>query len=77
MNFENCKNCKKSLQPDWFFCPNCGTAQHETSVMQEYLRIADSTDEIPARQKNTAEGKYGAGVRSQVLEVIVRQAKAP
>lgn len=76
MKSENCKSCKKALQKDWFFCPNCGTAQHETSVMQEYLRSVDNTDDIPARQKNTAESKYGAGVRSQVFEVIVRQAIA-
>lgn len=100
MNCENCRSCKNSLQADWFFCPNCGTAKHETSLMQQYLRSIGSSEETPATHKSATEivigkilglsnnaspntasthtdgGKYGAGVRSQVFEVIVRQAMA-
>jgi hypothetical protein len=94
----NCKNCAKQLQPDWFFCPGCGSAVHETSVMDEYLRNADKIDDSPGQPKNQAKtiadkirsvfangptqpladngSKYGAGVRAQVFEVIVRQAIA-
>ncbi len=100
MNCENCKSCKNDLQADWFFCPKCGTAKHETSLMQQYLRSIGSSEETPATHKSATEivigkilglsnnaspntasthtdgGKYGAGVRSQVFEVIVRQAMA-
>ncbi len=94
----SCKNCKKQLQPDWFFCPGCGSPVHETSVMGDYLRSADKIDDSPGQPENQAdtvaglirniftnsskekapvdEGKYGAGVRAQVLEVVVRQAIA-
>ncbi len=94
----SCKNCKKQLEPDWFFCPGCGSPLHETSVMDEYLRNAQKIDDSPGQQKNqtnTVAGlfrnffangptqpladdgsKYGAGVRAQVFEVIVRQALA-
>jgi hypothetical protein len=95
MNCENCKSCKNDLQADWFFCPNCGTSKHETSLMQQYLRSIGSSEETPATHKSATEivigkilglsntastnndgSKYGAGVRSQVFEVIVRQAIA-
>lgn len=100
MNCENCKSCKNDLQADWFFCPNCGTSKHETSLMQQYLRSIGSSEETPATHKSATEivigkilglsnnaspntasthtdgGKYGAGVRSQVFEVIVMQAMA-
>ncbi|MBA4075676.1 MAG: hypothetical protein C0508_11605 [Cyanobacteria bacterium PR.023] len=94
----SCKNCAKQLEPDWFFCPGCGRAVHETSVMGDYLRSADKIDDSPGQPPNQAktvadmirnifangaketppvgEGKYGAGVRAQVLEVVVRQAIA-
>lgn len=93
----SCKNCKKQLQPDWFFCPGCGSAVHETSVMGDYLRDAEKLDDSPVQPQNQAKtvadlirnffangpktspvdgGIYGAGVRAQVFEVIVRQALA-
>ncbi len=94
----SCKNCKKQLEPDWFFCTGCGSAVHETSVMDEYLRNADKVDDSLGQPKNQAKtiadkirsvfangptqpladdgSKYGAGVRAQVFEVIVRQALA-
>jgi len=94
----SCKNCAKQLEPDWFFCPGCGSAVHETSVMGDYLRSADKIDDSPGQPPNQAktvadmirnifangpketppvgEGKYGAVVRAQVLEVVVRQAIA-
>ena len=94
----SCKNCKKSLQADWFFCPGCGAAVHETSVMEEYLRSAEKLEDSPGQQKShgnsiadkirqafasgaketaSADGnKYGARVRAQVFEVVVRQAIA-
>lgn len=101
MNSRNCKscnNCKKSLQADWFFCPVCGAAAHEASVMEEYLRSAKKIEDSPGQQKSQGNsiadkirqafangpketasedgGKYGAGVRAQVFEVVVRQAIA-
>ena len=93
----SCKNCKKQLEPDWFFCPGCGSAVHETSVMGDYLRNAEKIDDSPGQQKNQANtiadkirnafahgpktepvdgSKYGAVMRAQVLEVVVRQAIA-
>ncbi len=50
----SCKNCKKQLQPDWFFCPGCGSAVHETSVMGDYLRSADKIDDSPGQPQNQA-----------------------
>ena len=55
----SCKNCKKQLQPDWFFCPGCGSPVHETSVMGDYLRSADKIDDSPGQPPNQADTVAG------------------
>ena len=55
-----CQKCSYKLNDDWQCCPKCGL-------------IAQT---LPAPEPSKANKNYGAGVRAQVLEVIVRQAIA-
>jgi len=79
-----CENCTHALQPDWHFCPLCGTSAHQ-SVSPKLLNLTDeeigkifnklmgpSAEKVPF----SGSGSYGSGVRAQVFEVIVRQAIA-
>ncbi len=66
----NCDCCKKSLETDWKFCPECGVGLK-----------APPLEKIVERRRGAlgllfASGPYGSGVRQQVFEVIVRQAIA-
>ena len=66
----NCQICSKVLLDDWKYCPECGTSLK-----------GEATDKVVERRKGAlgllfSSGPYGAGVRQQVFEVIVRQAVA-
>ncbi|MFA6209992.1 MAG: hypothetical protein WCT03_15915 [Candidatus Obscuribacterales bacterium] len=71
MATKNCQKCKSELNPAWFFCPMCGSSVQAGSVMQEYSKSTEAHAPVFSMDGN----KYGAGVRAQVLEVIVLQAQ--
>ncbi len=56
----NCINCKNILARDWLFCPFCG---HNAPTAQSSVAVADKRS-----------GSYGTGVRSQLMELAVKQA---
>jgi hypothetical protein len=58
----SCLSCKSALESNWLFCPHCG---HKASLQRH------ATGEV---RTGFSSGSYGMGVRSQILELAVRQA---
>ena len=79
-----CENCTNGLQPDWYFCPLCGTSAHQglspsrMNLTDEEMSNSFNKPMVSSAEKvpSTGKGSFGSGVRAQVFEVIVRQAIA-
>ena len=65
----NCSVCDLSLDPEWKYCPDCG---YDVKVRADGKSKPGPAESFAPPPKSA----YGDGVRSQVLEVIVRGALA-
>ncbi len=83
-----CINCGSQLEPNWTHCPHCGkfksvlketvTTEDVDSIFGKMMGSSQKAKDAKAREVKAFDAKvtYGSGVRSQVFEVIVRQAMA-
>lgn len=79
----DCPKCRYLLETHWSYCPLCGmrtvafTALDDQAVDQIFSGTNKPGDKtVESKKDSTNAGSYGAGVRAQVFEVIVRQAMA-
>jgi hypothetical protein len=79
----DCPKCRYLLETHWSYCPLCGmrvvafTALDDRAVDQAFSGTNKPGDQTGESKEDSAKsGSYGAGVRAQVFEVIVRQAMA-
>lgn len=68
-----CHHCQTELDAKWLFCALCGKAVDRPALMQ---LSSEMISEVFAKMLKTdsESGSHARGVRSQVFEVIVRQA---
>lgn len=72
----NCRNCKKTRDREWSFCPFCGISCGPFNDPVTDQEVDDIYGRMYKKREPFVRGSYGSGVRQQVLEVIVRQAIA-
>jgi hypothetical protein len=74
-----CAKCNKTSEGiAWAFCPYCGASVADTSGSSGPSGLGARSEPSPPSDHSAPSGSspYGAGVRSQVFDVIVRQAMA-